>query len=132
VFNKAALDKKTPSLLARLARQVAVMYEEAKYALGLPALAAHFDKSWAAHAAMKASLYDVEALRQAGAQARADQKVSTEVAVLREAFKRVQVGCCGLLGLGLMAPPALALPGVTRCPALGPGRAAAPRACCCA
>jgi programmed cell death 6-interacting protein len=107
VYNKACIDKKSPSVLARLARQAALMYEEVKHGLGQGALASHFDKSWVSHTSMKASLYDVEALVQLGKQHRVDEKIGPEIAVLQEAFKKVQVGGWRRGGWGGLAQAAV-------------------------
>ncbi|GFR44801.1 hypothetical protein Agub_g6136, partial [Astrephomene gubernaculifera] len=90
VYHKAVIDKKSPNVLARLAKQAALMYEEVERLFAAPALAGYFDKSWVQHVSLKASIYQVEELIQASRQQRADDKVNNEIAVLKEAFARLQ------------------------------------------
>lgn len=47
VFHKAALDRKSPGTQARLAKQAASMYAEVAALFAAPALASHFERSWA-------------------------------------------------------------------------------------
>ena len=47
VLHKAALDRKSPGTQARLAKQAAGMYGEVAALFAAPALAAHFERSWA-------------------------------------------------------------------------------------
>lgn len=47
VFHKASLDRKSPGTQARLAKQAAAMYAEVAALFAAPALAAHFERSWA-------------------------------------------------------------------------------------
>lgn len=47
VFHKAALDRKSPGTQARLAKQAAAMYGEVAALFAAPALASHFERSWA-------------------------------------------------------------------------------------
>lgn len=46
MFHKAVLDRKSPSTVARLARQVGLMYEEVERCLAGATLVSYFDKSW--------------------------------------------------------------------------------------
>ncbi|KAL6757097.1 BRO1-like domain-containing protein [Haematococcus lacustris] len=89
-YHKANLDKKSPTLVARLAKQTQVMYEEVARAFAAPSLAGIFDKLWVSHTALKAAIYDVEMLAQVAKGMHAEDKVNLEVAVLREAFQRLQ------------------------------------------
>ncbi|KAJ9513660.1 hypothetical protein QJQ45_015416, partial [Haematococcus lacustris] len=89
-YHKANLDKKSPTLVARLAKQTQVMYEEVARAFAAPSLAGIFDKLWISHTALKAAIYDVEMLAQVAKGMHAEDKVNVEVAVLREAFQRLQ------------------------------------------
>ncbi|KAL4858651.1 Vacuolar-sorting protein [Chlorella vulgaris] len=80
VLEKAISDKKAPGVVARVAKQAAVYYRECS------SLLSHFDRSWLAHASVKALLYDVEATVQNSASLRdADQfaGVAKEIARLR-------------------------------------------------
>lgn len=61
VLDKAAADGKAAATLARLAKQVAVFYDETSRLLSAKPLGDHFDKSWQAHAAVKSLLYHLEA-----------------------------------------------------------------------
>lgn len=61
VLEKSIGDKKTPAVVARLAKQAAQFYRECAALLTAPPLNQHFDRSWLAHATVKALLYDVEA-----------------------------------------------------------------------
>ena len=90
MYHKAAYDKKSAGVLSRLARQAAAFYSEVGASFSAPALQQHFERSWASHAALKASLHDVEALQQAGRAANAESKVGPEIAYLSEAFARLQ------------------------------------------
>jgi programmed cell death 6-interacting protein len=45
-YHKAVLDKKSASVVARLARQLAVMYAEVERIFASPAMQQHLDKSW--------------------------------------------------------------------------------------
>ncbi|GAX77401.1 hypothetical protein CEUSTIGMA_g4847.t1 [Chlamydomonas eustigma] len=89
-YHKAVVDKKSASVVARLARQLAVMYSEVERLFTAPALQQHLDKSWLAHAQMKASIYDVETLIQVAKTYQGEEKINYEISVLQEAFKRVQ------------------------------------------
>ncbi|GFH06156.1 BRO1 domain-containing protein [Haematococcus lacustris] len=66
------------------------MYEEVARAFAAPSLAGIFDKLWVSHTALKAAIYDVEMLAQVAKGMHAEDKVNLEVAVLREAFQRLQ------------------------------------------
>eukprot|EP00198_Chlamydomonas_reinhardtii_P012800 XP_001702137.1 programmed cell death protein 6-interacting protein [Chlamydomonas reinhardtii] len=90
VYHKAVIDKKSPNVLARLAKQAGTMYEEVERLFNGAALANYFDKSWGQHVSLKASIYQVEELIQASRQHRLDDKVNNEIAVLKEAFARLQ------------------------------------------
>ncbi|KAL6777540.1 HLM1 [Auxenochlorella protothecoides x Auxenochlorella symbiontica] len=67
VFEKAAADRKSPALLARLSKQVSSYYDDCSRLLTSAPLTSHFDKSWVAHAGVKSMLYDVEAIVQSSA-----------------------------------------------------------------
>eukprot|EP00879_Flechtneria_rotunda_P013649 GHRR01014259.1.p1 GENE.GHRR01014259.1~~GHRR01014259.1.p1 ORF type:complete len:727 (+),score=319.48 GHRR01014259.1:344-2524(+) len=90
VFHKAVMDKKSPGTLARLAKQAGNMYGEVSAIFNQPAVVQHFERSWVAHTQMKAALYDVNALMEQGRQYNSETKIALEVAVLSEAFKRMQ------------------------------------------
>ncbi|KXZ42912.1 hypothetical protein GPECTOR_111g245 [Gonium pectorale] len=90
VYHKAVIDKKSPNVLARLAKQAGTMYDEVERAFAAPSLANYFDKSWAQHVSLKASIYQVEELIQLGQQYRSEDKVNNQIAVLKEAFARLQ------------------------------------------
>lgn len=61
VLEKAAVDHKSPALQARLAKQIALFYDECSRLLTNKPLSDHFDKSWQAHATVKSLLYHLEA-----------------------------------------------------------------------
>ncbi|KAG2490070.1 hypothetical protein HYH03_011535 [Edaphochlamys debaryana] len=90
VYHKAVVDKKSPNVLARLAKQTGTMYDEVERLFNAPSLANYFDKSWGQHVQLKASIYQVEELIQSSRQHRADDKINNEIAVLKEAFARLQ------------------------------------------
>ena len=90
MYHKSVLDKKSPSTVARLGKQVQILYEDAERHFGVPSLQQYFDKSWLAHTQLKASWFDVETLMQSSRALRAEDKVNSEIAVLQEAFKRLQ------------------------------------------
>lgn len=46
MYHKAVIDKKTPSLLARLAKQQHLMYLEAERGFAAKTMEVYFDKSW--------------------------------------------------------------------------------------
>lgn len=88
IFEKAAGDGKSAALLARLARQTAIFYDECSQLLSSSPLSSHFDRSWAAHAAVKSALHGAEALAQAGSASGAADAlggVAQEIARLRVA-----------------------------------------------
>ncbi|EFJ43641.1 programmed cell death protein 6 interacting protein X [Volvox carteri f. nagariensis] len=90
VYHKAVIDKKSPIVLARLAKQTGSMYAEVERLFDGPALVNYFDKSWAQHVQLKASIYQVEELIQSSRQYHADDKINWEIAALKEAFARLQ------------------------------------------
>ncbi|GBF94332.1 hypothetical protein Rsub_06954 [Raphidocelis subcapitata] len=90
VYHKAVTDGKSPAVAARLAKQAATMYSEVAAAFNGPPIANHFERAWVAHVQMKASLLDVLALNEAAKQLQAEEKISKEVAMLSEAFNRLQ------------------------------------------
>lgn len=49
MFHKASLDKKSPAVLAKLAKQTALMYGEVSGLFAAPVIQNHFEKSWGAH-----------------------------------------------------------------------------------
>jgi programmed cell death 6-interacting protein len=53
VYHKAVGDGKSPSTLARLARQAGTMYAEVCALFNAPTLLQHFERSWVAHTQMK-------------------------------------------------------------------------------
>lgn len=61
VLEKATVDGKGPATLARLAKHVAVLYDETANLLTTKPLSDHFEKSWQAHASVKSLLYHLEA-----------------------------------------------------------------------
>ncbi|EFN58134.1 hypothetical protein CHLNCDRAFT_141882 [Chlorella variabilis] len=86
VLEKAITDKKAPGVVARVAKQAAVFYRECASLLSAAPLSQHFDRSWLAHASVKALLYEVEATVQNSASLReADEfaGVAKEIARLR-------------------------------------------------
>lgn len=55
VYHKAVMDKKSPGVLARLAKQTSTMYHEVTAIFNQPAVQTHFERSWIAHTQMKVS-----------------------------------------------------------------------------
>ncbi|KAK9909798.1 hypothetical protein WJX75_007558 [Coccomyxa subellipsoidea] len=86
-YEKFRADAKSPGILARLTRQVSVYYDEVARALAVYPLSQHFDRSWTAHVAVKAALYEAESQMQAAAQQRAEDNVNIEITRLKEAQK---------------------------------------------
>lgn len=86
VLETATLGKKSPAILARLAKQAATYYDECARLLSNPPLNQHFDRSWLSHATVKCQLYEAEAMAQSGAAFSASQDVdgvAKEIARLR-------------------------------------------------
>lgn len=79
----------------RLTRQVSVYYDEVARALAVYPLSQHFDRSWTAHVAVKAALYDAESQMQAAAQQRAEDNVNVEITRLK-----VRMGACAFVMRG--------------------------------
>ena len=52
-------------------------------ALGQPPLASHLDKSWTAHAAAKAGMYEAQAILESGNAFHAEDAIASEIARLR-------------------------------------------------
>ena len=46
MFHKGSIDKKSPAVLSKLSKQVAIMYDEVERMFNGPALDKFFDKSW--------------------------------------------------------------------------------------
>ncbi|GBF91561.1 hypothetical protein Rsub_04301 [Raphidocelis subcapitata] len=90
VYHKAVMDGKTPSTIARLAKQAAAMYGEVCASFAAPALQSHFEKSWPSHCQMKGSLLDVLALVEQAKQLQSETSVAKEIATLSEGFTRLQ------------------------------------------
>lgn len=53
VYHKATLDGKTPMILAMLAKQTSLMYEETQRCFNAPLLKAHFSEQWITHLQLK-------------------------------------------------------------------------------
>ncbi len=58
-------------------------YDEVARALAVYPLSQHFDRSWTAHVAVKAALYDAESQMQAAQQQRAEDNVNVEITRLK-------------------------------------------------
>ncbi|CAL8461578.1 g1109 [Coccomyxa elongata] len=86
-FEKFRADGKSPSILARLSRQVSMYYDDVASVLPHYPLSQHFDRSWTAHVAVKAALYEAESQMQAAAAQRAEDNVNVEITRLKEAQK---------------------------------------------
>jgi len=67
----------------RLAKQAAAFYDEVGRMLAVFPLSQHFDRSWGAHVAVKAALYDAETQMAAGAALHEAEDVHIEIARLR-------------------------------------------------
>eukprot|EP00891_Asterochloris_glomerata_P000589 jgi/Astpho2/589/e_gw1.00013.8.1_t len=91
VFEKARTDKKSPAILARLAKQVSVLYEDVLRLLSCDPLRSHFDRSWTAHVQVKATLYEVESQLQMGVQLHKDDEIGQEIARLKEAHRMLLI-----------------------------------------
>lgn len=62
---------------------MSAFYDDVLRLLSNAPLNSHFDKSWTAHVQVKASLYDVEAQLQQGAQCHKDDDIAPEIARLK-------------------------------------------------
>lgn len=62
VYHKAVMDKKSPSVLARIAKQAGNLYSEASSMFNGPVLVQHFERSWVAHTQMKVGVKDSQHL----------------------------------------------------------------------
>eukprot|EP00201_Polytomella_parva_P010941 CAMPEP_0175050800 /NCGR_PEP_ID=MMETSP0052_2-20121109/7451_1 /TAXON_ID=51329 ORGANISM="Polytomella parva, Strain SAG 63-3" /NCGR_SAMPLE_ID=MMETSP0052_2 /ASSEMBLY_ACC=CAM_ASM_000194 /LENGTH=1080 /DNA_ID=CAMNT_0016315025 /DNA_START=96 /DNA_END=3335 /DNA_ORIENTATION=- len=89
IFHKAIIDKKQPSVAARLAKQVTRQYEEVARFFHQPDMVSYFDKSWGEHVDMKVAVYNVEELIQQARHCRSTDEINLEIALLKEAFLRV-------------------------------------------
>ncbi|KAL4532578.1 hypothetical protein Ndes2437B_g02974 [Nannochloris sp. 'desiccata'] len=88
VLEKAITGNKQPATLARLAKQVAVFYDETSRLLSSKPLSDHFDRSWQAHGAAKSLLFHLEADLQNAAHLRSEdylRGVANEIAQLKAA-----------------------------------------------
>jgi len=88
VLEKAVAGSKQPATLARLAKQVAVFYDETSRLLSSKPLSEHFDRSWQAHGAAKSLLFHLEADLQNAAHLRSEdylRGVANEIAQLKAA-----------------------------------------------
>lgn len=86
VLEKAIAGGKQPATLARLAKQVALFYDDTSRLLSSKPLSDHFDRSWQAHAAVKSLLFHLEADLQNAAHLRAEdflKGVANEIAQLK-------------------------------------------------
>lgn len=72
-----------PARARRLTKQVAVYYDEVGRMLAAFPLSQHFDRSWAAHVAVKAALYEAETQMAAGAALHEAEDVHVEISRLR-------------------------------------------------
>ncbi|MEW5305101.1 MAG: hypothetical protein WDW36_007663 [Sanguina aurantia] len=90
VYHRACLGATLPQTLARIAKQTHAMYADAERSFSSPLLKDHFDKGWASHVQLKGSVFDIESLTQSAKFLHTEQRVNVEIAVLQEAFKRLQ------------------------------------------
>ena len=67
----------------RLGKQASLFYEEVQRCLFAPPLASHFDKSWTAHASVKAAVYDTEAQLQSAADLHSKDEIALEICRLQ-------------------------------------------------
>ena len=81
----------------RLAKQASLFYEEMQRCLYAPPLAQHFDKSWTAHATVKAAVYDCEAHLQNAADLHSKDEIAVEIC-------RLQVCLLELIAAGIHPP----------------------------
>lgn len=79
---QAQLDR---AACCRLGKQASLFYDEVQRCLFAPPLAQHFDKSWTAHASVKAAVYDTEAQLQSAADLHSKDEIALEIC-------RLQVG----------------------------------------
>lgn len=89
VLEKAINDQKSPALQARLAKQIAIYYDECSRLLTNKPLNEHFDKSWQAHATVKSLLYHLEADLQNAAALRMEDDlkgVANEISRLKVSY----------------------------------------------
>lgn len=82
-FEKAVGDAKPPGLCSKVARQVALFYEEAYAALNSPPLNQHFERAWISHVQMKAAQYYAEACHKASLELHQKEDIAEEIARLK-------------------------------------------------
>ena len=83
--SQAACDSQAEQMSSacRLAKQAGLFYEEVQRCLFAAPLAQHFDKSWTAHASVKAALYDSESQLQSAADLHSRDEIATEICRLQ-------------------------------------------------
>lgn len=84
-FEKVIADKKPPALCSKVARQVALYYEETHAALLLPPLSQQFEKAWVAHVQLKAAQFHGEACYRASLDLHEKENIAEEIARLKAA-----------------------------------------------
>eukprot|EP01025_Chloroclados_australasicus_P000471 TRINITY_DN10245_c0_g5_i1.p1 TRINITY_DN10245_c0_g5~~TRINITY_DN10245_c0_g5_i1.p1 ORF type:complete len:838 (-),score=138.09 TRINITY_DN10245_c0_g5_i1:616-3129(-) len=83
-YEKAFMDKKSPSVLSMIAKQVTVLYNEVKKLFNQPILQGYFEKTWGAHAAVKAMVWEAESYRQSSQTFDDTTGIGSKIARLRE------------------------------------------------
>ena len=88
-YEMVCAKKQSASMAAIIAKQVAVLYNEAAGLYQKPQLMEHFEKSWLYNSRAKAIMYDSEALLQLSYQHRRDKQNREFVSRLRQSLKMI-------------------------------------------
>ncbi|XP_010243760.1 PREDICTED: ALG-2 interacting protein X [Nelumbo nucifera] len=83
VFEKVIAEGKSAGLCAKIARQVALYYEEAFAALNVAPLNQHFDRTWISHVQVKAAQFYAEACYRYGLELHEKEDIAEEIARLK-------------------------------------------------
>ncbi|XP_047340914.1 vacuolar-sorting protein BRO1-like [Impatiens glandulifera] len=83
VFENTIAKGSTPSVCAKISRQVGIYYEEALGALNVAPLNQHFDKSWISHVQLKASIFYAEACYRYGIELHEKEEIAEEISRLK-------------------------------------------------
>ncbi|KAK1266648.1 hypothetical protein QJS04_geneDACA015364 [Acorus gramineus] len=82
-FEKAVSDAKPPALCSKIARQVALYYEEAHLSLNAPPLNQHFDRTWISHVLLKSAQFFAEACYRMALHLHEKEEIAEEIARLK-------------------------------------------------
>uniref|UniRef100_A0A061S6K1 Programmed cell death 6-interacting protein n=1 Tax=Tetraselmis sp. GSL018 TaxID=582737 RepID=A0A061S6K1_9CHLO len=86
-YEKAIADGKTNAVVAKLGKQVAILYEEVHRAItGNAVLAGHFDKSWSNHTLGKSQFYDTQARYRQSLAHHEKEEIALAITYMRQAI----------------------------------------------